>query len=133
MAGGHEPQLLGVQRRGRTGCHPGRPRAGSGPCGLPLGVWRWVARPEPPGRGRLDRHRPDVDAELAARDLPDHLQELLLDLPPDYRAAVVLKDVLSFSYEEIATLKEMPLGTVKNKLFRGRQMLKERLRDFLTD
>ena len=33
----------------------------------------------------------------------------------------------------IAQLKQMPLGTVKNKLFRGRQMLKEKLQDFLTD
>ena len=37
------------------------------------------------------------------------------------------------SYDEIAKLKEMPLGTVKNKLFRGRQMLKEKLADYLTD
>ena len=37
------------------------------------------------------------------------------------------------SYEEIANAKEMPLGTVKNKLFRGRQMLKDALVDYLTD
>jgi DNA-directed RNA polymerase specialized sigma24 family protein len=30
-------------------------------------------------------------------------------------------------------MKKMPLGTVKNKLFRGRQMLKEKLADFLSD
>ena len=37
------------------------------------------------------------------------------------------------SYEEIARVKGMPLGTVKNKLFRGRQMLKERLAEYLAD
>ena len=37
------------------------------------------------------------------------------------------------SYEEIAQVKRLPLGTVKNKLFRGRQMLKERLAEFRVD
>lgn len=37
------------------------------------------------------------------------------------------------AYEEIATLKRLPLGTVKNELSRARQMLKEQLSDFLTD
>ncbi len=46
---------------------------------------------------------------------------------------IVLRHYGELSYEEIANLKGMPLGTVKNKLFRGRQMLKERLHDFMTD
>lgn len=54
-------------------------------------------------------------------------------LPREYRELIVLRHFGELSYDEIATLKEMPLGTVKNKLFRGRQMLKEKLADFLTD
>ena len=54
-------------------------------------------------------------------------------LPWEYRELISLRHYGELSYDEIAKLKEMPLGTVKNKLFRGRQMLKEKLRDFLTD
>jgi DNA-directed RNA polymerase specialized sigma24 family protein len=44
-----------------------------------------------------------------------------------------LRHFAELSYGEIAELKSMPLGTVKNKLFRGRQMLKEKLSDYLVD
>ncbi len=61
------------------------------------------------------------------------IQEAIDQLPWEYRELIVLRHYGELSYEEIATLKGMPLGTVKNKLFRGRQMLKERLADFITD
>ena len=54
-------------------------------------------------------------------------------LPSDYRELIQLRHFAELSYEEIASMKKLPLGTVKNKLFRGRQMLKEKLRDFLSD
>lgn len=55
------------------------------------------------------------------------------ELPGEYRELIQLRHFAELSYGEIAELKGMPLGTVKNKLFRGRQMLKERLADFLID
>jgi RNA polymerase sigma-70 factor (ECF subfamily) len=54
-------------------------------------------------------------------------------LPDEYRELIHLRHFAELSYGEIAELKGMPLGTVKNKLFRGRQMLKEKLSDFLVD
>ena len=54
-------------------------------------------------------------------------------LPDEYRELIHLRHFAELSYGEIAELKSMPLGTVKNKLFRGRQMLKEKLGDFLVD
>ncbi|MGI9595760.1 MAG: sigma-70 family RNA polymerase sigma factor, partial [Acidimicrobiales bacterium] len=69
----------------------------------------------------------DIDAEMAARDLPDHLQALLMELPPDYRVAVVLKDVLSFSYEEISVIAGVPIGTVRSRIHRGRGRLRKAL------
>ncbi len=54
-------------------------------------------------------------------------------LPWDYRELIVLRHFGELSYDEIAALKGMPLGTVKNKLFRGRQMMKDKLREFLAD
>ncbi len=68
-----------------------------------------------------------IEAELAARDLPQDLQRLLLDLTPDYRVAVVLKDVLGFSYEEIARQLDVPVGTVRSRIHRGRGRLREAL------
>ena len=55
------------------------------------------------------------------------------ELPGEYRELIELRHFAELSYGEIAELKAMPLGTVKNKLFRGRQMLKEKLADFLVD
>src|SRR5262249_25103613 len=46
-------------------------------------------------------------------------------LPPEFRELITLRHFTGLSYEEIAEIKEMPLGTVKNKLFRARAVLKE--------
>ena len=46
---------------------------------------------------------------------------------------IVMRHYGELSYNEIAEVKKLPLGTVKNKLFRARQMLKEGLADYLTD
>lgn len=70
---------------------------------------------------------------LRNRERGDAIQEAIDGLPWEYRELIVMRHYGELSYDEIATLKEMPLGTVKNKLFRGRQMLKEKLADFLTD
>ncbi len=59
------------------------------------------------------------------------IQEAVAELPWEYRELIVLRHFGELSYEEIANLKEMPLGTVKNKLFRGRQMLKQKLKDYV--
>ncbi len=61
------------------------------------------------------------------------IQRAIDDLPWEYRQLIVLRHYGELTYDEIATSQQMPLGTVKNKLFRARQMLKEKLRDFLTD
>lgn len=54
-------------------------------------------------------------------------------LGEEYRELIQLRHFAEMTYEEIAEFKGMPLGTVKNKLFRGRRMLKARLADYLTD
>jgi RNA polymerase sigma-70 factor (ECF subfamily) len=71
--------------------------------------------------------------DLRNRERGGAIQEAVDALPWEYRELILLRHFGELSYEEIATLKKLPLGTVKNKLFRGRQMLKDRLGDFLTD
>lgn len=53
------------------------------------------------------------------------------NLPPDYRELIQLRHFAELSYEEIATMKKLPLGTVKNKLFRARNLLKDALDSFV--
>lgn len=67
---------------------------------------------------------PSADEALAAADLPDHLQDALRGLPEDYRAAVVLCDVLGYSYQDIADTLGVPVGTVRSRIHRGRSQLR---------
>ena len=66
-----------------------------------------------------------ADEALAAANLPDHIQDALRDLPEDYRAAVVLCDVVGLTYEEIAASLDVPIGTVRSRIHRGRVQLRE--------
>jgi len=58
----------------------------------------------------------------------DHAVE---KLPADYRELIQLRHFAEMSYEEIASMKKLPLGTVKNKLFRARNLLKDALGSFV--
>lgn len=71
--------------------------------------------------------------ELRNRERRHAIREAIQSLRGEYRELIELRHYAELSYDEIAELKDMPLGTVKNKLFRGRQMLKAKLEDFLTD
>ncbi len=68
-----------------------------------------------------------ADVEYARISLGDDIQKALLELPIDFREAVVLCDVVGLSYEEIALAVAVPIGTVRSRIHRGRKMLKELL------
>lgn len=70
---------------------------------------------------------PSAEEALDAADLPEHIQQALLTLPEDYRAAVVLCDVLTYGYQEIADMLGVPVGTVRSRIHRGRSLLRELL------
>ncbi len=82
-----------------------------------------VLDPADPRRGPL--------ADLANRELADALKREIDRLPPAYRELVTLRHFVGLAYNEIAELKELPLGTVKNKLFRAHSVLREALRSYL--
>jgi RNA polymerase sigma-70 factor (ECF subfamily) len=52
-------------------------------------------------------------------------------LPECFRSAVILRDVQEFSYEEISTILEVPIGTVMSRIHRGRALLRSALADHL--
>ena len=53
------------------------------------------------------------------------LERAIADLPEDMRAAIVLRDVQGFSYDEIAKMLEANVGTIKSRISRGREKLRE--------
>lgn len=70
---------------------------------------------------------PAPAADMASRELPAHLQEALAALPEDFRVPVVLCDVADQSYEQIAATLEVPVGTVRSRIHRGRRLLRSAL------
>jgi RNA polymerase sigma factor (sigma-70 family) len=61
------------------------------------------------------------------RHLDSDIQTALRDLPPEYRAAVVLCDIEGLSYEEIAATLGVKIGTVRSRIHRGRAQLRAAL------
>ena len=68
------------------------------------------------------------EARARGRDLAEALQETLMALRPDYREAVLLRFQQGLSYEEIADILALPLGTVKTHLHRARKQMAAALR-----
>jgi RNA polymerase sigma-70 factor, ECF subfamily len=80
--------------------------------------------------------------ELSAIDPEGEFFDNLLDedvvraidaLPEDYREVLVLSDLGGLTYDEIASVLEIPLGTVKSRLFRARRRLQESLFDYAVE
>jgi RNA polymerase sigma-70 factor (ECF subfamily) len=80
---------------------------------------------------RLSDAGPRPDAALERRELEAALGRAIADLPEDRRIVVVLRDLEGLSYEEIAQVLELELGTVRSRLHRARAELKEKLERFL--
>ena len=70
---------------------------------------------------------PAADVALAAEVLPDDVQQALARLPEEYRVAVVLCDVVGLSYQEIGASLDVPVGTVRSRIHRGRALLRKAL------
>jgi RNA polymerase sigma-70 factor (ECF subfamily) len=80
---------------------------------------------------RLSDAGPRPDAALERRELEAALGRAIADLPEDRRIVVVLRDLEGLSYEEIAQVLELELGTVRSRLHRARAELREKLERFL--
>lgn len=71
------------------------------------------------------------DSVLAARQIAAAVEAGLAALPEDLRQAVTLREIEGLSYEEIATLMNSPIGTVRSRIFRAREAISSRLRPLL--
>ena len=70
---------------------------------------------------------PGADVAMVAEALPEDVQDALRSLPAEYRAAVVLCDVVGLSYQEIGDSLGVPVGTVRSRIHRGRALLRKAL------
>jgi len=87
---------------------------------------------EPGGKEReFADHGVSPYRALKNKQLSAAIDEAVGKLPADYRELIQLRHFAELSYEEIASMKKLPLGTVKNKLFRARNLLKDALDSFM--
>jgi RNA polymerase sigma-70 factor (ECF subfamily) len=70
---------------------------------------------------------------LLKSELEITIQAAIDDLPEDLRTAIVLRELEGFSYEEIATAMECPIGTVRSRIFRARDAIDTRIRPLLDE
>jgi RNA polymerase sigma-70 factor (ECF subfamily) len=75
----------------------------------------------------------DPEGDFFRELVDDEVLDAIDGLPDDFREAVVLSDLQGLNYQEVADVLEVPLGTVKSRLFRGRKLLQERLYEYARD
>ena len=85
--------------------------------------------------GGLRRDFPDgqegPESQLISKERTNQIQLAIDSLPEKYKQAIMLRHSQDQSYEEIAQELNLPLGTVKVRIFRAREMLKSKLKDQL--
>lgn len=70
------------------------------------------------------------EQELFAKVFDDDVKKAIDQLPNDFRMVVVLSFLEGFSYQEIANIADLQLGTVKSRLHRGRKLLQKQLHEY---
>lgn len=83
---------------------------------------------EDPGQGKYLDLRHEIFQDM----LGDEVTKALNSIPVDFRTVVLLYDVEDFTYEEAAKILDIPIGTFRSRLSRGRGLLKDALRDYGT-
>ncbi len=78
-----------------------------------------------------ESYRPDTQADMKIKS--EIIQKALLKVKDSYREAVILRDVQELSYEEIAEIMQIEIGTVKSRINRGRAELQKYLKDIYKD
>ena len=72
----------------------------------------------------------DLREEVVQGLIGDEVTKAVNELPIDFRTVILLCDVEGFSYEEIAKIVDIPVGTVRSRLHRARNLLKDLLRNY---
>ena len=79
-------------------------------------------------QGRAREDSPEHD--LVAASMDGSVAAAIRALPEEFRMVVELADLQDFSYRDVASILEIPLGTVMSRLYRGRRLLEDALREY---
>jgi RNA polymerase sigma-70 factor (ECF subfamily) len=71
------------------------------------------------------------ESELMSKQIAETVNQTLQELPEELRTAITLREIEGISYEEIATIMNCPIGTVRSRIFRAREIIAEKLRPLL--
>jgi RNA polymerase sigma-70 factor (ECF subfamily) len=74
--------------------------------------------------------RVDMRHEIFQGMIGDEVTKAINSLPVDFRTVILLCDIEGFTYEEIAKIIDIPIGTVRSRLHRAREMMKAMLMDY---
>ena len=72
----------------------------------------------------------DLRADAVQELIGDEVANALNALPVDFRTVIILCDIEGFTYEEMAKILDIPIGTVRSRLHRARNLLKEKLKSY---
>jgi len=75
----------------------------------------------------------DLEDKMFRELIDDDLSNALDSIPEDFRTVVLLCDVEDFTYEEIANMLDVPIGTIRSRLHRGRNLLKAQLMEYASN
>jgi RNA polymerase sigma-70 factor (ECF subfamily) len=91
--------------------------------------------PTPDGeiQGDPPSNAPSALDQLEARDVQQQVQGCINTLDAEFREVIILRDIQGFSYDEISAMLKIPAGTVKSRLFRAREGIKDCLKDVMGD
>ena len=67
------------------------------------------------------------ESNLLSRELAERVAKAVRELPEELRTAITLRELEGLSYEEIATVMECPIGTVRSRIFRAREAIDKQL------
>lgn len=72
----------------------------------------------------------EPDRQLFDEMVAEEVERALSNVPEDFRMAVILSDIEGMSYQEVADVTGVPIGTVRSRLARGRAILRRQLTDY---
>ena len=78
-----------------------------------------------------ESYRPDIETDSGIKN--EIIQKAILKVSPAYRQAVIFRDIQELSYEEIAEIMNITVGTVKSRINRGRSQLQKLLKHIYKD
>ncbi len=78
----------------------------------------------------INSKQESLDSKVQNEIAIDQLNKFLDEIPENFRMAVVLRDFQELSYEEISKILEIPIGTIKSRINRGRIQLAEKMKHF---